>query len=78
MTNDGRIFEGRLEGCDAQCNVVLADSHERVFDASRATETVAQGLLLLRGDNLALVGLVSSLVVDYGQVVAAPLKPIVH
>lgn len=35
LTLDGRTIVGLLRGSDPMCNLVLEDSHERVFSADR-------------------------------------------
>jgi small nuclear ribonucleoprotein (snRNP)-like protein len=47
LTNEGRVLRGRLEGYDKIGNVVISDCHE---------ENVRHGVVVLRGDNLSLIG----------------------
>lgn len=47
LTNDGRVLRGRLEGFDQIGNVVISECQE---------ENVRHGVMVLRGDNLSLIG----------------------
>lgn len=41
-----------LKGYDQTINIILEDSHERVFSATSGVEQVALGLYIVRGDNV--------------------------
>lgn len=65
VTSDGRIIVGKLIGHDQVQNLILTDSHERVYsvksnnDADGGTgdvECVPTGLQVVRGDTVCLVG----------------------
>jgi U6 snRNA-associated Sm-like protein LSm8 len=56
VTSDGRIIIGTLRGFDQTINIILDDSHERVFSATDGVEQVPLGLYIIRGDNVALIG----------------------
>ena len=55
LTNEGRVLQGRLEGFDHIGNVVISECHE---------ENVRHGVVVLRGDNLSLIGESSALFVE--------------
>lgn len=61
LTSDSRTLVGLLLSCDQQTNLVLSQTTERIIrppdDPEPSTE-VAHGLYLIRGDNVAVVGLV--------------------
>ncbi|KAG8459694.1 hypothetical protein KFE25_003146 [Diacronema lutheri] len=81
VTNDGRHLLGVLKGYDQKTNVVLDESHERVFAADAPVEQVPLGLYLVRGDNIAVIGEIDEELdaeLDLSTIVAQPLKPIVH
>ncbi|PWA02996.1 hypothetical protein BB558_000834 [Smittium angustum] len=82
MTNDGRILVGMLTGFDQTTNLILQDSVERVFGSgSEGVEFVNVGLYLIRGDEVAMVGLVDEKIdeaVDWQQIRCEPLPPIKH
>jgi U6 snRNA-associated Sm-like protein LSm8 len=81
VTNDGRNIVGVLKGFDQTTNVVLDECHERVFSTSAGVEQVVLGLYIIRGDNIALVGEIDEEVdaqLELDQMVAEPLKPVVH
>ncbi|EPZ33434.1 n-alpha-acetyltransferase 38, NatC auxiliary subunit-like protein [Rozella allomycis CSF55] len=58
ITNDGRNLVGTLKGYDQAMNIILAGSHERIYSTDEPVEFVQLGLYLIRGDNIAVVGLV--------------------
>lgn len=58
ITNDGRNIVGVLRGIDQVCNIILEKSEERVFASDSPVQFVSLGLYVIRGDNIAVVGLV--------------------
>eukprot|EP01135_Chromosphaera_perkinsii_P009551 Nk52_evm1s1810 gene=Nk52_evmTU1s1810 len=81
VTNDGRVICGILKGFDQVINVILNDTHERVFSPVDGMEQVVLGLFILRGDNIAVIGLLDSDLdsgVEWDQIKANPLNPVVH
>lgn len=56
ITSDGRNFVGTLKGFDQTINVILDESHERVFSVANGIEQVVLGLHIIRGDNIAIIG----------------------
>ncbi|XP_077982383.1 U6 snRNA-associated Sm-like protein LSm8 [Glandiceps talaboti] len=81
VTNDGRMIVGTLKGFDQTINLILDESHERVFSSTQGVEQVVLGLYIIRGDNIAVVGEIdedtdSSL--DLTNIKAEPLNPVVH
>mmetsp|Transcript_25529 Transcript_25529/g.37693 ORF Transcript_25529/g.37693 Transcript_25529/m.37693 type:complete len:95 (+) Transcript_25529:89-373(+) len=81
ITNDGRNIVGILRGFDQTVNIVLEESHERVFSSSAGVEQVVLGLYVVRGDNIAVVGELDEDIdsrMDLSEVKAAPLKPLTH
>jgi U6 snRNA-associated Sm-like protein LSm8 len=52
VTNDGRIIVGMLKGFDQTVNVILENSHERVYSSASGVEQVSLGLYIIRGDNM--------------------------
>ncbi len=80
-TNDGRVLVGKLDGFDPQCNIVLAKCKERIFSANEGVEIQEHGLYIVRGDNVATIGIVDDEVdseIKWADVKANPLKPIRH
>ena len=60
LTADGRTLTGTLLSCDQLTNVVLQDTIERVIrpqDDPENSEEVPHGLYLIRGENVAICGL---------------------
>ena len=81
ITADGRVIVGKLKGFDQTVNVILNESHERVYSTSSGVEEVPLGLYIIRGDNIAVIGeldedLDSEIVLD--DIRADPLNPVVH
>ena len=81
VTNDGRVIVGVLRGYDQVMNIILDESHERVYSAKQGVECVVLGLQVIRGDNIALVGEVDverDTAIDLAKVHAKPLNAVVH
>jgi U6 snRNA-associated Sm-like protein LSm8 len=45
-------IKGTLKGFDQTVNIILDDSHERVYSVTQGVEQVALGLYIVRGDNM--------------------------
>ena len=61
LTADGRTLTGTLLSCDQLTNLVLSQTIERVIrppDDEEASAEVSHGLYLIRGENVAVCGLV--------------------
>jgi len=81
ITADGRNFVGTLKGFDQTVNLVLDDTHERVFSISNGVEQVVLGLHIVRGDNIAVIGEIDEEIdkrLDLKNVRAEPITSIVH
>jgi len=77
VTSDGRIIIGTLRGFDQTINIILDDSHERVFSATGGVEQVPLGLYIIRGDNVALIGEIDEELdrnIDFSRIRADPLQ----
>lgn len=62
-------------------NLILSQSHERIFSLDEAVKVVQLGLYVLRGDNVAIVGLIDESIeekIDYEQLRAEPISMVVH
>lgn len=62
LTADGRTLTGTLLSCDQLTNLVLKDTIERVIrpqDDLEESEEVPHGLYLIRGENVAVCGLLN-------------------
>ena len=46
------FFQGNLRGFDQTINLILDESHERVFSLTAGVEQVVLGLYIIRGDNM--------------------------
>ncbi|EYU25647.1 hypothetical protein MIMGU_mgv1a016315mg [Erythranthe guttata] len=81
ITNDGRNIVGVLKGFDQATNIILDESHERVYSTKEGVQQLVLGLYIIRGDNISIVGeldeeLDASL--DLSALRAHPLKPVIH
>uniref|UniRef100_A0A803LIM3 Sm domain-containing protein n=1 Tax=Chenopodium quinoa TaxID=63459 RepID=A0A803LIM3_CHEQI len=52
ITNDGRNIVGILKGFDQATNIILDESHERVFSTKEGVQQIVLGLYIIRGDNM--------------------------
>jgi U6 snRNA-associated Sm-like protein LSm8 len=52
ITSDGRNIIGVLKGFDQVQNVILEQSHERIFSEDRGVVQNVLGLYIIRGDNM--------------------------
>ena len=80
FTSEGRVIVGTLKGFDQTINLILDDSHERVYTTA-GVEQVTLGLYIVRGDNVALIGEVDEEVdkkIDFTEIHVDPLGPVVH
>ncbi|XP_054624845.1 LSM8 homolog, U6 small nuclear RNA associated isoform X2 [Dunckerocampus dactyliophorus] len=72
---------GTLKGFDQTINLILDESHERVFSSSQGVEQVVLGLYIVRGDNVAVIGEIdeeTDSTLDLGNIRAEPLNSVVH
>ncbi|PWA21841.1 hypothetical protein CCH79_00017802 [Gambusia affinis] len=81
VTSDGRMIVGTLKGFDQTINLILDESHERVFSSTQGVEQVVLGLYIVRGDNVAVIGEIdeeTDSTLDLGNIRAEPLNSVVH
>ncbi|KAK3020287.1 hypothetical protein RJ639_045836 [Escallonia herrerae] len=90
ITNDGRNIVvssavakswGVLKGFDQATNIILDESHERVYSTKEGVQQLVLGLYIIRGDNISIVGelddeLDASL--ELAELRGHPLKPVIH
>ncbi|KAJ2862639.1 hypothetical protein GGH94_004156 [Coemansia aciculifera] len=62
VMNDGRLVVGILRGLDQTTNIIMQSCQERIFSEDEAVEVVDLGLYMIRGDNIAIIGLVDEVV----------------
>eukprot|EP00057_Strongylocentrotus_purpuratus_P001509 XP_001199475.2 PREDICTED: U6 snRNA-associated Sm-like protein LSm8 [Strongylocentrotus purpuratus] len=75
ITNDGRQIVGTLKGFDQTINLILDESHERVYSNTAEVEQVVQV------DSRAVIGEVDDDVdtgLDLPNIRAEPLNAVVH
>ncbi|KAF3339781.1 N-alpha-acetyltransferase 38, NatC auxiliary subunit [Carex littledalei] len=81
ITNDGRNIVGVLKGFDQATNIILDESHERVYSTKEGVQQLVLGLYIIRGDNISVVGELDEDLdanLDLSKVRAHPLKPVIH
>ncbi|KAH9725063.1 U6 snRNA-associated Sm-like protein LSm8 [Citrus sinensis] len=81
ITNDGRNIVGVLKGFDQATNIILDESHERVYSTKEGVQQLVLGLYIIRGDNISIVGEVDEELdshLDLSNLRAHPLKPVIH
>ena len=79
ITNDGRQIVGTLRGFDQTINIVLENSHERIFSVDSGMVQNDLGLYLVRGDNISIIGELDTAkdeALDLRNVFAEPLRPV--
>ena len=52
VTNDGRNIVGIFKGYDQTLNVILEQSHERIYSLHEGVVQNVLGLYIIRGDNM--------------------------
>lgn len=70
-----------MKGFDQTVNIILSNSHERVYSSSSGVEQVQLGLYIIRGDNIAVIGEVDEELdseINLNDIRAEPLNPVVH
>ncbi|KAL3309480.1 N(alpha)-acetyltransferase 38, NatC auxiliary [Cichlidogyrus casuarinus] len=81
ITSDGRCIVGTFHGMDNMINLILTNSHERVFSPTDGVERVPLGLNIIRGQNVACVGEIEENMdrrIDFANLKADPILPIHH
>jgi len=81
ITCEGKNLVGVLRGYDQTINIILEESHERVYSSNAAVQEQVLGLQLIRGDNVALIGEVeeaADLKIDLKAARGESIKPVVH
>ncbi|TXG74303.1 hypothetical protein EZV62_002882 [Acer yangbiense] len=73
ITNDGRNI--------VATNIILDESHERVYSTKEGVQQLVLGLYIIRGDNISIVGELDEELdshLDLSNLRAHPLKPVIH
>ncbi|KAF3785710.1 Sm-like protein [Nymphaea thermarum] len=73
ITNDGRNIVGILKGYDQATNIILDESHERVYSTKEGVQQLVLGLSVVGELDEELD---SNL--DLSKLRAHPLKPVIH
>uniref|UniRef100_A0AC35U157 U6 snRNA-associated Sm-like protein LSm8 n=1 Tax=Rhabditophanes sp. KR3021 TaxID=114890 RepID=A0AC35U157_9BILA len=79
ITGDGRDIFGMLLGFDQTTNLIIEDARERIFSSAKKLEIAQLGLQLIKGSNVALVGLIDAEVhdnIDWEQMSVRPMEAI--
>lgn len=75
------MFNGILKGYDQTTNLILSNTQERVVTPDEPTEIIDLGLYLLRGESIAVCGLVEEEVyndIDWSKVRGTRLSSTKH
>ena len=84
ITADGRTLTGTLLSCDQLTNLVLQNTIERVIrehDDPEDSEEVPHGLYLIRGENVAVCGLLDEDIdveIDWAKVKGSVIGGVKH
>ena len=84
VTADGRTLTGTLLSCDQLTNIVLQNTIERVIrphDDPEDSEEVVHGLYLIRGENVAICGLLDEQMdseIDWAKVKGSVIGGVKH
>ncbi|XP_057296326.1 U6 snRNA-associated Sm-like protein LSm8 [Hydractinia symbiolongicarpus] len=81
ITQDGRMIVGILKGFDQAVNLILDESHERVFSTEAGVQQVVLGLYIIRGDNIAVVGEIDDEIdsgLEMKDIKAQPFNPVIY
>ncbi|KAJ2472501.1 U6 snRNA-associated Sm-like protein [Coemansia sp. RSA 2322] len=76
---DGRLIVGTLRGLDQTTNIIVQGCQERIFSEDEPVEVVGLGLYMIRGDNIAVIGLVdekADAALDLDSLRGEPLSPL--
>ncbi|KAL5239980.1 hypothetical protein ACI65C_007390 [Semiaphis heraclei] len=74
------LIKGTLKGFDQTINIILDDSHERVYSPNQGVEQIILGLHLIRGDNVAIIGEIDETMdssIDLSAIRAEPIGSVV-
>lgn len=72
---------GTLRGYDQMVNLILEESHERIYSAEEGVATEVLGLFVIKGDNVSIVGAVDEekdAALDLDTLRGEPLQAIKH
>ncbi|KAF9111973.1 hypothetical protein BGX27_004194 [Mortierella sp. AM989] len=76
---DGRTIVGQLMGYDQASNVILAQTHERIFSSTEPMKSVPIGVYVVRGETIGFIGELDEELdeaTDYDNMLVEPLDPI--
>ncbi|KAG0086336.1 N(alpha)-acetyltransferase 38, NatC auxiliary [Podila epicladia] len=76
---DGRTLVGTFTGYDQAMNVILTDTHERLFSSTEPMKSVPIGVYVIRGETIAIIGQLDEELdeaADYENMRIEPLDPI--
>ncbi|KAJ2744817.1 hypothetical protein GGI20_002670 [Coemansia sp. BCRC 34301] len=81
VMNDGRLVVGILRGLDQTTNIIIQSCEERIFSEDEPVEVDSLGLYMIRGDNIAIIGLIdedADAALDFDSLRGKPLQPVQH
>ncbi|KAJ6895910.1 hypothetical protein NC651_022212 [Populus alba x Populus x berolinensis] len=81
IVNGSLLIQGVLKGFDQATNIILDESHERVYSTKEGVQQLVLGLYIVRGDNISIVGELDEEIdahLDLSSLRAHPIKPVIH
>lgn len=75
ITTEGRVFQGILTSYDNNINIVLNNTHERIYQAKHSKKEKL-GLYLIKGDNISIISRISDnkFTEDISNLSSSPIK----
>ena len=76
-----RVSVKFLQGFDQTINLILDETHERVYSPAQGVEQVVLGLHIVRGDNICVVGEIDEDIdsrLELHNMKADPINPVPH
>jgi len=80
ISNEGKIFLGKLISYDSSINIILKNTIERIFSEDNNVIEQKMGLFMLRGDNVAIISEIEQEIekkIDYSKIKGKKLKEFV-
>ncbi|KAF9205299.1 N(alpha)-acetyltransferase 38, NatC auxiliary [Podila verticillata] len=76
---DGRTLVGTFLGYDQAMNVILSNTHERIFSSTEPMKSIPIGVYVIRGETIAVIGELDEELdeaADYENMRTEPLDPL--
>ncbi|KAF9390875.1 hypothetical protein CPC16_004746 [Podila verticillata] len=76
---DGRTLVGQFTGYDQACNIILTQTHERIYSSDEPMKSVPIGVYVIRGEIIAVIGDLDPELdeaTDFENMRVEPLEPV--